>query len=99
MKDKVNHSVDKRDNDAQHCNYIHGQTHGDLKETKKPQKTTGFSAINKIRRKLNKMWEYQSEIQSTYQPLGRMHLGVDGKTSTDKKLKKKKLSYEVQKTE
>lgn len=96
MKDKVNHSVDKRDNDAQHRNYIHGQTHGDLKETKK---TTRFNAINKIRRKLNKMWEYKSEKQSTYQPLGRMHLGVDGKTSTDKKLKKKKRSYEVQKTE
>lgn len=96
MKDKVDCSVDKRDNDTQHCNYIHGQTHSDLKETKK--RTICFNAIHKIRRKLNKMWEYQSKIQSTNQLLGRMHLGVDRKRSTDKKLKKKKeASHKVQK--
>lgn len=54
--------------------------------TWKKHKTTCFNAINKIRRKWHKMWEYKTDMQSTYQLLGRMHLGVDRKKSTDKKL-------------
>lgn len=48
LKDEVDNPVDKRDNNAQHWNYIHGQTHGDLEKK-------SFNEINKIR-KWYKMW-------------------------------------------
>lgn len=62
---------------------------------KQKKKSTCFNAINKIRRKQNEMREYKSEIQSAYQLLGRMHLGVDRKRSTDKKLKNKAKNKEL----
>lgn len=45
------------------------------------------------------MWEYKSEMPSTYHLLGWMHLSVDRQRSTDKKLYKKKKNLRGAKRE